>query len=41
MPTISVKKRVLDKQLGASLSQDEVDQLCFLYGLELDDVVGD
>ena len=39
MPTISVKKRLLDKHLGSSLSQEDVDELCFQYGLELDDVV--
>lgn len=39
MPTISVKKCLLDKHLGSTLSQKEVDELCFQYGLELDDVV--
>ncbi|KAL7076913.1 hypothetical protein ACQ4LE_004118 [Meloidogyne hapla] len=39
MPTISVKKRLLDKHLGTSLTQGEVDELCFQYGLELDDVL--
>jgi len=39
MPTIAVKKRLLDKHLGTCLTQEEVDELCFQYGLELDDVV--
>ena len=39
MPTIAVKKRLLDKHLKESLSGDEIDRLCFLYGLEVDDVV--
>lgn len=41
MPTIAVKKRLLDKHLGKSLSRDEIDHLCFLYGLEVDDVVSE
>ncbi|CAK5045072.1 unnamed protein product [Meloidogyne enterolobii] len=39
MPTIAVKKRLLDKHLGTCLTQEEVDELCFQYGLELDDVL--
>jgi len=39
MPTIAVKKRLLDKHLGESLSREDIDNLCFLYGLEVDDVV--
>uniref|UniRef100_A0A915M1Z9 Phenylalanine--tRNA ligase beta subunit n=1 Tax=Meloidogyne javanica TaxID=6303 RepID=A0A915M1Z9_MELJA len=39
MPTIPVKKRLLDKHLGTCLTQEEVDELCFQYGLELDDVL--
>ncbi|KAL3101176.1 hypothetical protein niasHS_001636 [Heterodera schachtii] len=39
MPTISVKKRLLDKHLSVSLSQQQVDDLCFQYGLEVDDVL--
>lgn len=41
MPTISVKKRLLDKHLGQSLSEEQIDDLCFQYGLEVDDVVSD
>lgn len=40
MPTISIKKRLLDKHLGHVYSQEEIDELCFDYGLEVDDVVG-
>lgn len=40
MPTLSIKKRLLDRHLGVCLSQEQVDDLCFQYGLEVDDVVG-
>uniref|UniRef100_A0AC35FZ94 Phenylalanine--tRNA ligase beta subunit n=1 Tax=Panagrolaimus sp. PS1159 TaxID=55785 RepID=A0AC35FZ94_9BILA len=39
MPTIGVKKRLLDEFLGKSYSQKEIDELCFDYGLEVDDIV--
>ena len=39
MPTISVKKRLLDHHLGHVYSQEQIDELCFDYGLEVDDVV--
>jgi hypothetical protein len=39
MPTLSISKFLLDKHLGVKYSKDEVDELCFNYGLELDDVV--
>lgn len=38
MPTISVKKVWLDSRLEKSYSIDEFDELCFDYGLELDEV---
>jgi len=39
MPTISVKKRLLDEFLGKSYSEQELDEICFDYGLEVDDIV--
>jgi phenylalanyl-tRNA synthetase beta chain len=39
MPTIGVKKRLLDEFLGKSYSEKEIDELCFDYGLEVDDIV--
>jgi len=39
MPKISVKKNVLDGHLGESLSSEQLDHLCSLYGLELDDEI--
>jgi phenylalanyl-tRNA synthetase beta chain len=39
MPTIGVKKRLLDEFLGKSYSEKEIDDLCFDYGLEVDDIV--
>ncbi|KAH7698440.1 FRS-2 protein, partial [Aphelenchoides avenae] len=39
MPTIGVKKRLLDEALGESYTEAQIDELCFAYGLELDDVV--
>lgn len=41
MPTIGVKKRLLDEFLGESYTETQVDELCFAYGLELDDVVSE
>ncbi|KAI6173870.1 Phenylalanyl-tRNA synthetase beta subunit [Aphelenchoides besseyi] len=39
MPTVNVKKRLLDSTLGKSYTQKELDDLFFAFGLELDDVV--
>ncbi|CAD5234442.1 unnamed protein product [Bursaphelenchus xylophilus] len=39
MPTIGIKKNILDKYLGREYSEQELDEVFFNYGLELDDVV--
>ena len=39
MPTIGIEDRLLFQALGQPYSQTEIDQLCFEYGLELDEVV--
>ncbi|CAD5229356.1 unnamed protein product [Bursaphelenchus okinawaensis] len=39
MPTIGIKKRVLDKYLGREYTEKELDEVFFNYGLELDDIV--
>jgi phenylalanyl-tRNA synthetase beta chain len=36
MPTIGVKKRVLEQELGKSYTEQELDKILFDYGLELD-----
>ncbi|KAK2582678.1 hypothetical protein KPH14_004952 [Odynerus spinipes] len=38
MPTIGVKRDLLFKALGKTYSEDEFQNLCFQFGLELDDV---
>nr|XP_039249843.1 phenylalanine--tRNA ligase beta subunit-like [Styela clava] len=38
MPTISVNRDLLHKWLGKEYSEEEFDELCFEYGLELDEV---
>ncbi|KAK6038449.1 hypothetical protein COOONC_24046, partial [Cooperia oncophora] len=38
MPTVGIKKTILDKHLGKVYSEKEFDELCFEYGLELDEV---
>ncbi|KAI5074707.1 hypothetical protein GOP47_0010668 [Adiantum capillus-veneris] len=38
MPTISVGRDLLFKALGRSFTDEEFDELCFEYGIELDDV---
>lgn len=38
MPTIGVKRDLLFKALGKTYSEDEFQNLCFEFGLELDDV---
>jgi phenylalanyl-tRNA synthetase beta chain len=38
MPTISVKRDLLFQALGRSYSDDEFADLCFEFGIELDEV---
>ena len=38
MPTVGIKKVVLDKHLGKVYTEKQFDELCFEYGLELDEV---
>lgn len=37
MPTVSVDREDLFEALGRKYTQEELDELCFLYGIELDD----
>ena len=39
MPTISVNRDLLFKNIGKTYSDKEFDELCFEFGIELDDVV--
>lgn len=39
MPTIGIKEDLLFKALGKKYTQEEFDELCFEFGLELDEVV--
>jgi len=39
MPTISLKRDLLFSALGATYTEEEFDELCFKFGLELDEVV--
>jgi len=39
MPTISIKREVLFQGLGQRFTEEEFDELCFEFGLELDEVV--
>jgi len=39
MPTVSLKRRLLFQALGRSYTEEEFDELCFEFGLELDEVV--
>lgn len=39
MPVISLKRNELFKALGKEYTEEEFDQLCFDFGIELDDVV--
>nr|XP_045621888.1 phenylalanine--tRNA ligase beta subunit-like [Procambarus clarkii] len=41
MPTVSVSRDALFKALDKSYSDEEFDELCFQYGLEVDDIVDD
>lgn len=38
MPTIGVKRDLLFEALGTKYSDDDFQQLCFAFGLELDEV---
>jgi phenylalanyl-tRNA synthetase beta chain len=38
MPTIGIKRSLLFNELGRTYTDEEFDQLCFDYGLELDDI---
>ncbi|XP_065890797.1 phenylalanine--tRNA ligase beta subunit-like [Dysidea avara] len=39
MPTISIRKDLLFQQLGENFSDVEFDEICFSFGIELDEVV--
>ncbi|KAK0412694.1 hypothetical protein QR680_006356 [Steinernema hermaphroditum] len=41
MPTVGIKKVVLDKYMDQVLTEHEWDELCFQYGLELDEVTSE
>jgi len=41
MPTLSVKRSLLNAALGRNYSDEEFDELCFEYGVELDDVTSE
>ena len=39
MPTVGVNREALFKALGQTLTEEAFDELCFTFGLELDEVV--
>ena len=39
MPTIGIKRDLLFEALGQTYTEAEFDELCFEFGLELDEVV--
>ena len=39
MPTVSVKRDLLFRALGRTYTDEEFDELCFEFGLELDEIV--
>ncbi|XP_065907114.1 phenylalanine--tRNA ligase beta subunit-like [Dysidea avara] len=41
MPTVSVKKDLFFEKLGQKFSDEEFDDLCFTFGIELDEVVSE
>jgi len=41
MPTIGVKRNLLFEALGQTFTEEEFDELCFEFGLELDEVVNE
>ncbi|CAI5443266.1 unnamed protein product [Caenorhabditis angaria] len=41
MPTVGIKKLLLDKHFNRIYSEKEFDELCFEYGLELDEITSE
>uniref|UniRef100_F1KZG8 Phenylalanine--tRNA ligase beta subunit n=1 Tax=Ascaris suum TaxID=6253 RepID=F1KZG8_ASCSU len=41
MPTIGIRKAIIDKHFGKIYSEKEFEELCFDYGLELDEVTSE
>ncbi|KAH1165355.1 phenylalanine--tRNA ligase beta subunit isoform X1 [Mauremys mutica] len=41
MPTVSVKRELLFQALGRRYTDEEVDELCFEFGLELDEITSE
>ncbi|CAI2340501.1 unnamed protein product [Caenorhabditis sp. 36 PRJEB53466] len=41
MPTVGIKKVILDKHFNRVYSEKEFDELCFEYGLELDEITSE
>ncbi|KIH67541.1 phenylalanine--tRNA ligase, B5 domain protein [Ancylostoma duodenale] len=41
MPTVGIKKTLLDKHLEKCYTEKEFDELCFEYGLELDEITSE
>lgn len=41
MPTINIKKDVLMRELGTSYTDEQFDELCFEFGIELDEVTSE
>lgn len=41
MPTVGIKRDLLFERLGQTYTDEEFDQLCFDYGLELDEVTSE
>uniref|UniRef100_A0A803T908 Phenylalanine--tRNA ligase beta subunit n=1 Tax=Anolis carolinensis TaxID=28377 RepID=A0A803T908_ANOCA len=41
MPTVSVKRELLFQALGRSYTDEEFDELCFEFGLELDEITSE
>uniref|UniRef100_A0A915BCA7 Phenylalanine--tRNA ligase beta subunit n=1 Tax=Parascaris univalens TaxID=6257 RepID=A0A915BCA7_PARUN len=41
MPTIGIRKAIIDKHFGKIYSEEEFAELCFDYGLELDEVTSE
>ena len=39
MPTVGIERELLFRSLGRKYTEEQFDQLCFDYGLELDEVV--
>ena len=41
MPTLSVKKSLLYEKVGKSFTDDEFDEICFQFGIELDEITSE